>query len=579
MVARGGPEQIAVRFIQAFVVAIVAVSFFLALVVPYHATDALVYGQWSHLIGVHGGFFFDTVGYTPYSRPLFFVPQGSLWRLFGSHEYIGRLWSLGFFGLLLWSVLRFTRDRSLPPGAPWIAVILLFACPDVVQQALAGQTDVPVAALIALSGVLAFRGSRRPSAMALLAVVSAGAIVTKATSLPALVALALAMLIGERAGLVERLRVVVAPIAVGTIGGLVYDLIVARHFDMSLGAFAGLIGSTAPAPGTAAPAVGTAAVAVARPPGLVQRTTDAIGSLGDADRGGVVLRAEWLGPYLRLLLLFALVYAVARIVRVPHRTASFVALGAGLLGYWLGLDVIHGGPGISSVSAGALLGSVLLSVPLAAVAWCPPELLVSRLLLARLLVWAIPPFLAWAVYGIIADTRTLSTAWPALIVLMAGVMAMGVAGLAVRRAWVAAAAILLLVGLSVLNFRNYDALGSRPDGSLDSLRALKELKPSVWTDPDAARIAADPQLGGEVADTRATRRAGERVWTNDGRLIYYFLEQTTADQPPGDCSELVGYGVLTVLMNGAPFDASRYPCLTPVRVVPGSYGVWRVDAG
>jgi hypothetical protein len=69
------------------------------------------------------------------------------------------------------------------------------------------------------------------------------------------------------------------------------------------------------------------------------------------------------------------------------------------------------------------------------------------------------------------------------------------------------------------------------------------------------------------------------VWTNDGRLIYYFLEQTTADQPPGDCSELVGYGVLTVLMNGAPFDASRYPCLTPVRVVPGSYGVWRVDAG
>ena len=33
----------------------------------------------------------------------------------------------------------------------------------------------------------------------------------------------------------------------------------------------------------------------------------------------------------------------------------------------------------------------------------------------------------------------------------------------------------LLLLLALLNFRNYDALGSRPDGSLNSLRALKEL--------------------------------------------------------------------------------------------------------
>jgi hypothetical protein len=573
-VIAAGPQRLALRTIQVFLVAVLALSLFLALVVPYHATDAMVYGQWSRLIGVHGGFFFDTVGYTPYSRPLFFVPQGWLWELFGGHEYLGRLWSLAFFGVLLWSVFRFTRERSLPPGAPWLAVILLFACPDVVQQALAGQTDVPVAAMIALAGVLAFRASSRPSAMGLLALVSAAAIVTKATSLPALVALAAAMLIGDRAGLAQRLRVVVAPIAVGTIAGLIYDLIVARHFDMSLGAFAGLTGSDTATTGT------TTAPVSGHSPGIMQRTTDAIGSLGDADRGGALLRAEWLGPYLRLLLLFAVVYAIARIVRAPHRSATFVALGVGLVGYWLGLDVIPGGPGISSVSAGALLGSLLLTVPLIGVAWCPPELLVSRLLLARLLVWAIPPFLAWGLYGIIADTRTLSTAWSALFVLMGAVMAMGVAGLAVRRGWLAAAAILLLVGLSLLNFRNYDALGSRPDGSLNSLRALKELKPSVWTDPDAARIAADPQLGGLVADTRSARPAGKRVWTNDGRLIFFFLEQTTATDPPKDCAELRGYGVLSLLLNGAaPFDPSVYPCLTPAKVVPGSYGVWRVDAG
>jgi hypothetical protein len=203
----------------------------------------------------------------------------------------------------------------------------------------------------------------------------------------------------------------------------------------------------------------------------------------------------------------------------------------------------------------------------------------SRLLLGRLLVWAIPPFLAWGLYGIIGDTRTLSTAWPALFVLMGAVVAMGVAGLAIRSAWMAAGAMLLLLLLALLNFRNYDALGSRPDGSLNSLRALKELKPSIWTDPDATRIAADPQLGGLVADTRATREPGQRVWTNDGRLIFYFLQQTTATEPPRDCAQLRGYGVVSLLLNGAStFDASRFPCLTPVRVVPGSYGVWKVDA-
>jgi hypothetical protein len=532
-----------------------------------------VYGQWSHLIGSRGGFFFDTVGYTPYSRPLFLVPQGWIWWLLGSHEYLGRLFSLAFFCALIWAVFRITREQVRVPGAPWLAVILLFACPDVVQQALAGQTDVPVAAMIALAGVLAFRASPTATSMALLTFVSAAAILAKATSLPALGALAVAMLIGSRSGLGQRVRTVVLPIVAGTIVGLVYDLIVARHFDMSLGAFAGITGTGSPTPATGA----TATTVATHAPGIVKRTTDAISSLGDADRGGVLLRAEWLGPYLRLLLLFAVVYAVARIVRASHRTATFVALGVGLVGYWLGLDVIPGGPGIASVSAGALLTSVLLTVPLAAVAWCPVDLLPSRLLLGRLLVWAIPPFLAWGLYGIIGDTRTLSTAWPALFVLMGAVMAMGVTGLARRSDWLAAGAMLLLLLLAVLNFRNYDALGSRPDGSLNSLRALKELKPSIWTDPQAARIAADPQLGGLVADTRATRQPGQRVWTNDGRLIFYFLEQTTATDPPQDCEQLRGYGVVALLLNGAStFDAS-FPCLTPIRVVPGSYGVWKVD--
>jgi 4-amino-4-deoxy-L-arabinose transferase-like glycosyltransferase len=579
-----GPQRWPLLLVKAFVAAILIIGLFLALVVPFHATDALVYGQWSRLMGVHGGFFYDAVGYTPYARPLFYVPQGVLWELFGAHEWIGRLLSLAFFALLLWSVFRLAADRSLPPIAPWLALVLLLATPDVVQQALAGQTDVPVAAMIALTGVLAWRSrSVGPLTVALLVLAAAGAVLAKSTALPALAGLILAMLLGDRAGLRDRLRFPVAPLVGGTLVGVVYDVLMAHHFGLPINAFLGDSGAIAApaASGATEPTtvVGAATTqAAAHVPDVFQRTKDAFSLLGNLDRDGMLARVEWFGPYVRLLLIFAIVYGIARVVMVRHRLAAFIALGVGLIGYWVGPEVLPGGPSITSVSGGALVGSLLLTVPLAGVAWCPPQWQASRLLLGRLLVWAVLPFGAWAIYGILTDTRTLSPAWPALFVLMAAVAAMGIAGLATRRAWLGAGAILLLLALAVLSFRTFDGLGARPDGSISSLRALKELTPSTWTNPDAARSAADPQLGGLVADTRATRGAGERVWTNDGRMIFYFLDQTTVTQPPTDCAQLHGYGVVALLGNVAtPFDASGFRCLTPVRVVPGSYAVYRVD--
>lgn len=578
MRARGLPADVlALRLVQAFLAAILAFTLFLALVVPYHATDALVFGPFSELIGRDGGFLFDQIGSPPYSRPVFYVLQGGLWWLLGMHEWLGRLLSLAFFALLLWSVHRLARDRSLPPAAPWLAVVLLFACPDVVVQAIAGQTDVPVAAVLASTGVLLWRVRPSGRAAVLVAVAAAAAVLCKATALPALAGLALACLLGDRRELAGRLRYGVLPLALGTAAGLVYGVIMARHFGLALNEFLGGSVTAAPAPTGGGGAVGTT---VGSAPSAASRVGSAVTQFTDSARPAILLRVEWLGPYVRMLALFSLVYAAGRTVGLRHRIVAWAALAIGFLAYWIGPEVLSGGGGVLDTGAGAVLGSVLLLVPLAAVAWCPPELRASRLLLARLLAWGLPPLLAWGLFGILGDTRTLSPAWPPFFVLLGGVLAMGVAGLRRRAVGAAAAAVVLALGLAVLDVRNYDGLGPRPDGTVDSLRALRDLTPSTWTDPARARIAADPQLGGEVADARAARAASAgRVWTTDGRLGFFFLDDATVRQPPARCAQLHGYRVVAVLLNvPAPFDATKLPCLRAVRVVPGSYAVYRVAA-
>jgi len=181
------------------------------------------------------------------------------------------------------------------------------------------------------------------------------------------------------------------------------------------------------------------------------------------------------------------------------------------------------------------------------------------------------------VFGIIGDTRTLSPSWPAMTVLCAIPLAMGVAALASRSALIAAAAVVVVVGMAALDLRNFDGLGVRPDGSVNAVRALRELGPSTWLNPDKARVAADPQLGGMVDAIDASLPAAGRLATNDGRMIYYAPNRADVGAAPVSCKELGDAAVLALLLNGAePFDATKLDCLAPVAVVPGSYGVWRV---
>jgi hypothetical protein len=588
------PQQLALRAVQVFLIAVLVLAVLVALIVPYHATDALVYGQFSRMIGVHGGFFFDSVGYTAYARPLFYVPQGWLWWLFGAHEWMGRLIALGFFVALLWTVRGLARDRSLPAATPWLALLAMLAVPDVITQAFAGQTDVPVAAMLGVTGVLLLRRDANWATAAMIVVTATAAVLAKSTALPALVALTLMVLLGDRVGLWSRIRFGALPVVLGTVVGLAYDQVMARHFGMALNEFlGGVVGQPDPAKpdlasgagqsvtGTIASVDGTSpltAVAQATPSAL-DRVHDQIHAFFASDRLDALMRVEWFGPYLRMVVIFALVFAAARVVRVPHRGAAMLAFVAAPAWFFLAPVLFPAGTSSVDDSAGALVGSIVLLGPLAAVAWCPEEWQPTPLLLARMLLWVVIPLLAWAVFGIVADTRTIAPAWPALFVLVGGVIAMGVAGLATHWRTVAAGAIVLVLALAVLDLRNFDGLGAQPGGTINAFQALPHLTPATWTDPDAARTVADPQLGGLVQNARAARRPGDRLWTNDGRMIFFFLNNLQVSGPtPTRCDELQGSSVVAMLLNvGQPIDPSTLPCLKTVRVASGLYGVWRVS--
>ena len=61
----------------------------------------MAYGTWSRLIADHWPHLrFAAASAVDYHRPFFFVLQGTLWRIFGFHQALGRLLSLGFATLL-----------------------------------------------------------------------------------------------------------------------------------------------------------------------------------------------------------------------------------------------------------------------------------------------------------------------------------------------------------------------------------------------------------------------------------------------------------------------------------------------
>ncbi|MBX5443359.1 MAG: hypothetical protein IRZ32_17765 [Solirubrobacteraceae bacterium] len=535
----------------------------IALLVPYHGTDALVYGTWSERIADLGTLRTPDAGNALLHRPLFYGGQGLLWGIFGIHEWIGRLWSWLFLAVFLASLARLASGRRRDLLSAGLATVLVLAVPDVAVQAAAGQTDVPVAALVTLAAAIVWTIRPGPARTIALVAVVAAASLTKPSAVPAIAGLAAATLIGRQATLSVRLRWDLGPIVAGVALALVYHIIQSRYLGQSLYDF--LAGAT-------------------EDPAAVQAVNTSVADTYAEARRTIVVAARWLGPYVALLGLFAGLYALARVAGAAHRLSATVALIVSVPLAWLAPYIAQDGPRTVRVGPleagqpGATLAFLLLLVALWLSRGVPSDQAPSRTFLARMLVWSAPMILAWIQLNP-SETRYLSAAWAPLVLLMTSVLA-GIVRSVAARGWAWPMAIgAIPVVLLALNLRNVDSLGTRPDGTHSLGRALADLRPGDLLHPERMRAIADPQLAGLRAD--ALRAVGDngRLLADDGRMTFFFRDRLTVRTPTG-CADAVGYAGVALLGNLAtpPLDLTgcRAPTITVVRAVPGSYTVYAV---
>ena len=220
-----------------------------------------------------------------------------------SGRILSLLFSMLLAGALVWLV-REERDWGIFAGL--LAMLALLATPVFAFQMVAGLTDVPVAAFIALTGALVW--GRRPTPARAVAAAGAAALamLTKPSALLALVGLALAQLLVSESWR-GRLLYRIAPICAGLAAGLAYDLTQARYVHQGLRTFlqAGV-------------------------------NTDYYRALADEARRYAIFDGNWFGDGLRVAAFFALLYAVLRLTGIGHRISVLVGVPCALLASWLG---------------------------------------------------------------------------------------------------------------------------------------------------------------------------------------------------------------------------------------------------
>ncbi|HEU4656682.1 MAG TPA: glycosyltransferase family 39 protein, partial [Capillimicrobium sp.] len=510
-----------------------------------HATDALIYGRWSRLIALDGGLHFDGIGSGYLHRPLVYVVQGALWDVLGFHEWIGRVWALLFAVVLVASVWRIAAGDRGGALAGAIAAALLICSPDVVVGAAAGLTDVPVAATVALTGALALAppSPRRAALLALgIAVAAALAGLAKPSAFFALAGLVVAVAIGPdpRARLVWR----GLPIVAGAAAALVWDAVQASELGVGLASFLQGTGADVSA-----------------------GVTTLYEELNAQSRGSFIAGMEWLGPYLVLPMLFGLLYAIARVAGVRHRLAATIAAPLAIVLSWLLPFLADPGTG-QAVGPWdldrpvAVVASLALIVPLVLARDCPEDEAPTRAHLARMLVWALPPAVAW-IASAPFQTRYLSPAWAPLYALVAAALWTALRGSAARRPALGWAVVAIVCAVAFFDLRNLDGLGSRPDGSIDAARTISALGVSGWFDPDRARAGADPSLAAlRDAGADALSATDGRLVSSDGRLGFYWPDRVVRAEPQ-TCAAVRPYAVLVVTQAATGLTAERERRLTP----------------
>jgi hypothetical protein len=213
-----------------------------------------------------------------------------------------------------------------------------------------------------------------------------------------LLPLLVVLIAGRTGGFAQRLRGPAGALAAGLSLGVAYDLLMALRFHEGLVAYL---------------RTGTSGGFYAE--------------LAREARGDAVLRADLLGPGLRLPLTFSLIYAATRTARVGHRPAIALALAGALIWSIAGplAAGVGNGPFETPEAGFTLVGFALV---LAAAAVLSDNQAPDRRTLGLGLVLAAPPLVVWVDSSAYAN-RLAAPAWPGLAILIAAVLGAGIRGL------------------------------------------------------------------------------------------------------------------------------------------------------
>ncbi len=464
---------------------------FAATVVPYRYWDSMAFGLWSRLIAADGELFPDDVTTAMLHRPLFYVAQGLGWWWVDDGEWVGRWLTLLFAAVLvasLWPLagrLASTRDgRALLRP---MAISTALASSALALVIVAGMSDLPVAAMAALTAVCLWWRARPSVRVPLVALAAAATGLAKPSGFVALAGVALAT-VAVRWGAERREMLLdVAGLAAGTAVALAYHVWQATRLGISLG------------------------------DELSSGNSEFYLERGAAARPDAVLQAEWLGAGVRIVVVAGVLYSVLRALGAPPRRAAAVAGPGAVVGSVVGpvaalgeLPYPFAGPSWLGVAGWLGLAAALVAMPFLIVGDPVP-----RRAHVALVAWMAPGFAAWLAFRS-DEARFLSPAWPPLALAAGAVLTAAALGLGRRRAALALAPLAALTVLVVANTVAIDGLGRA------GWRELLEMGPSGWGDRAEIENFAYGPFSYQLALVREHRRPDGRIVSSDARMPYFF---------------------------------------------------------
>ena len=490
---------------------------FVALVMPYRLWDSLAFGAWSRSIAETGSLWAGAHQLSV-SRPLFYVPQGAIWRFVTEDEAAGRMLSLGFAVLLVASVWLVARELATEHQQraflPALAVLALLSSAVLAVYAAAGMTDVPVAAASAATAAALWSRLDARLLVPLALAGTAATVLAKPSGLLALGGLALATIVLRGRASIPGLVGVVVGLALG----LAYDAWQAERSDTTLGDL------------------------------LRAGNDDFWRERGASVRWETFVSAGWLGDGARLLVVYGLAYALVRVAGARMRIALGVAAGVAIA--WSVGGPLAAGQGVGYPFDGTALGVVawltLAATLVAAALVADGDDPLSRRVYAALLIWLAPTALVWATQRP-DELRLLAPAWPPFALLAAAALTSASLALLRRRPAFAVAPAAAAALVAVANVVSVDGLGR------DGWRSLLDLGPSGWSDTAEMENFAYGPFSYHLNLARENVADGDRIVSSDGRLQYFFPGRVEVAYAR-TCSELERARFFSFLSSGESLE-------------------------